>query len=71
VRAREPKSLAQYLGRRFPLDTQVHSLWLPAIQAQPLLDKKNPAVDLNPLQVLPHRVWAILLVNNIPCLYPT
>ena len=36
-------SLAQDLGRRFPLDTQMQSLWLPAIQAQLALDEKNPA----------------------------
>ena len=37
------ESLAQDLGKRFPLDTQVQSLWLPAIQAQLALNKKNPA----------------------------
>ena len=37
------ESLAQDLGKRFPLDTQMQSLWLPAIQAQLALDKKNPA----------------------------
>jgi tetratricopeptide (TPR) repeat protein len=44
------ESLAQDLGRRFPLDTQMQSLWLPAIQAQLALDRKNPAVALNALQ---------------------
>ena len=43
-------SLAQALGKRFPLDTQVQSLWLPAIQAQLALDKKNPASALTTLQ---------------------
>jgi len=38
------ESLAQDLGKRFPLDTQMQSLWLPAIQAQLALDRKNPAV---------------------------
>jgi eukaryotic-like serine/threonine-protein kinase len=28
------ESLARDLGKRFPLDTQMQSLWLPAIQAQ-------------------------------------
>ncbi len=32
------ESLAQDLGKRFPLDTQMQSLWLPAIQAQLALD---------------------------------
>ena len=44
------ESLAQDLGKRFPLDTQMQSLWLPAIQAQLALDKKNPASALNALQ---------------------
>src|SRR5208282_3341365 len=44
------ESLAQELGKRFPLDTQMQSLWLPAIQAQLALDRKNPAVALNTLQ---------------------
>jgi Tfp pilus assembly protein PilF len=37
------ESLSQDLGKRFPLDTQMQSLWLPAIQAQLALDRKNPA----------------------------
>jgi eukaryotic-like serine/threonine-protein kinase len=44
------ESLAQDLGKRFPLDTQMQSLWLPAIQAQLALDRKNPATALNALQ---------------------
>jgi tetratricopeptide (TPR) repeat protein len=35
------ESLAQDLGKRFPLDTQMQSLWLPAIRAQVALDKKT------------------------------
>ena len=44
------ESLAQDLGQRFPLDTQMQSLWLPAIHAQLALDKKNTALALNVLQ---------------------
>jgi serine/threonine protein kinase/tetratricopeptide (TPR) repeat protein len=44
------ESLARDLGKRFPLDTQIQSLWLPAIQAQLALDRKNPAAALNALQ---------------------
>ena len=44
------ESLAQDLGKRFPLDTQMQSLWLPAIQAQLALDKKNPAAAVTALQ---------------------
>jgi eukaryotic-like serine/threonine-protein kinase len=45
------ESLAQDLGKRFPLDTQMQSLWLPAIQAQLALDRKDPAGGLSALQV--------------------
>jgi serine/threonine protein kinase/Tfp pilus assembly protein PilF len=64
------KSLAQDLGKRFPLDTQMQSLWLPAIQAQLALDKKNPAPALNALQASsPIELGIISFVNNISCLY--
>jgi tetratricopeptide (TPR) repeat protein len=48
------ESLAQDLGKRFPLDTQMQSLWLPTIQAQMELDRKNPASALNALQAVSH-----------------
>jgi tetratricopeptide (TPR) repeat protein len=64
------ESLAQDLGKRYPLDTQVQSLWLPAIQAQVALNKKNPAAALNTLQAAsPIELGQILFVNNISCLY--
>jgi serine/threonine protein kinase/tetratricopeptide (TPR) repeat protein len=66
------ESLAQDLGKRFPLDTQMQSLWLPAIQAQLALDKKNPAAALNALQAAaPIELGQIGFVANISCLYPT
>jgi len=65
------ESLAQDLGKRFPLDTQVQSLWLSAIQAQLALDRKNPTAGLNALQTAsPIELGQILFVNNISCLYP-
>jgi eukaryotic-like serine/threonine-protein kinase len=64
--------LAQDLGKRFPLDTQIQSLWLPAIQAQSALDKKNPALALNALQAASTVEWGqINFAINISCLYPT
>ena len=65
------ESLAQDLGKRFPLDTQMQSLWLPAIQAQLALDRKNPALALNALQAASAiELGQIIFVNNISCLYP-
>jgi eukaryotic-like serine/threonine-protein kinase len=65
------ESLAQDLGKRFPLDTQMQSLWLPAIQAQLTLNKKNPAAALNTLQAASViELGQIAFVANISCLYP-
>jgi serine/threonine protein kinase/tetratricopeptide (TPR) repeat protein len=63
------ESLAQDLGKRFPLDTQMQSLWLPAIQAQLALDRRNPAPALSALQAA-----SPIELGNIPfastsCLY--
>ena len=64
------ESLAQDLGKRFPLDTQVQSLWLPAIQAQLALDRKNPTAALTALQAAsPIELGQIVFVANISCLY--
>jgi serine/threonine protein kinase/Tfp pilus assembly protein PilF len=71
--AARAESLAQDLGKRFPLDTQTQSLWLPAIQGQLALDKKNPAAALSALQAAspPLEFGAIAFNNNVSCLYPT
>jgi tetratricopeptide (TPR) repeat protein len=62
------ESLAQELGKRFPLDTQMRSLWLPAIRSQLTLNRKNPTAALNILQVA-----SPVELGNIPfstsCLY--
>jgi len=42
--------LAHDVDKRWPLDTQIQLLWLPTIQAQLALDRKNPAAALNALQ---------------------
>jgi eukaryotic-like serine/threonine-protein kinase len=63
-------SLAQDLGKRFPLDTQMQSLWLPAIQAQLALNRKNPVLALNALQAASHiELGQIGFVINNSCLY--
>jgi tetratricopeptide (TPR) repeat protein len=64
------ESLAQDLGKRYPLDTQMQSLWLPAIQGQLGLNKKNPTAALNTLQAAsPIELGQINFVANISCLY--
>jgi tetratricopeptide (TPR) repeat protein len=48
--AARAESLAHDLEKRYPLDTQMQLLWLPAIRAQLALDNKNPASALITLQ---------------------
>jgi hypothetical protein len=64
------ESLAQDLNKRFPLDTQMQSLWLPAIKAQLALDRKNPPQALTALQAAsPIEFGSIGFINNLSCLY--
>jgi len=66
-------SLAQGVGKRFPLDTQVQSLWLPAIQAQLALNHNSPALALKTLQVaLPPAEFGVITFSadvSGSCLY--
>ena len=65
------ESLTQDLNKRFPLGTQMQSLWLRAIQAQLALDRKNPAAAVTALQAdSAIELGQIQFVNNISCLYP-
>ncbi|MGA9391789.1 MAG: hypothetical protein WBV69_15235 [Candidatus Sulfotelmatobacter sp.] len=70
--AQRAESLAQDLNERFPLDTQMQSLWLPAIRAQLALNRRNPTDALNYLQAASAIEFAqISFVANLSCLYPT
>jgi tetratricopeptide (TPR) repeat protein len=66
------ESMAQDLRKRFPLDTQMQAIWLPATQAQLVLDGKNPALALSllPAAASPVEFGIIDFGNNISCLYP-
>jgi eukaryotic-like serine/threonine-protein kinase len=64
------ESLAQDLRNRRPLDTQMQLLWLPAIQAQLTLDRKNPPLALNTLQAASAiELGQTPFTINISCLY--
>jgi eukaryotic-like serine/threonine-protein kinase len=69
----QAESLAQDLGKRYPLDTQMQSLWLPAIRARVALNQKNPAAAISDLQAAtsPLELGQIGFVINMSCLYPT
>jgi eukaryotic-like serine/threonine-protein kinase len=73
--AARAESLAQDAGRRYPTDTQTQSLWLPAIQAQLELNRKDPAAALKTLQpaVPPLEFGVVTFGANASgsCLYPT
>src|SRR5208283_3559203 len=65
------ESLAQDLGKRLPLHTQIQELWLPAIRAQLALERKDPATAVSTLQAAsPVELGQISFVHNISCLYP-
>ena len=66
------ESSARDLNRRFPLDTQMQSLWLPAIQTQLAMSRRNPGASLNSRQAAsPIEFGSIPFVINVSCLYPT
>jgi tetratricopeptide (TPR) repeat protein len=65
------ESLAQDLGKRYPLDTQMQGLWLPAIRGQVALNRKNPASALKGLQTASAiELGQIDFLLNFSCLYP-
>jgi eukaryotic-like serine/threonine-protein kinase len=64
-------SMAQNLNQRYPLDTQVQSLWLPVIQGQVELTRKAPAEAIEHLQRASTIEYGqIQFINQISCLYP-
>jgi eukaryotic-like serine/threonine-protein kinase len=70
--ASRAESLAHDLGRDFPLDSQMQSLWLPAIRTQLAIRVKNTAYILDdPQNVSPIEYGGLLFTNNPTCLYPT
>ena len=68
---RRAESLAEDLNQRLPKDTQMQSLWLPAIRAQLALDRKNQLFALNALKAASAvELGQIDFVANLSCLYP-
>jgi eukaryotic-like serine/threonine-protein kinase len=67
------EAMAQDLNKRHPVDTQMQSLWLPAIQAQLALNRKNTATAITSLRsaLPPIEYGQIEFVLNLSCLYPT
>jgi len=70
--AMKAESMAQDLNKRFPVDTQMQSLWLPVIRAQLALNRNSPSEAITDLQTASSiELASIPFVANISCLYPT
>jgi serine/threonine protein kinase/tetratricopeptide (TPR) repeat protein len=73
--AAQTETLARDLAKRFPLDTQIQSLWLPTIQAQLALNHNNSALAFKALQVpsppLEFGLVAFGANASGSCMYPT
>jgi eukaryotic-like serine/threonine-protein kinase len=71
--AAQAEALAQYLDEKYPLDTQVQSLWLPAIRAQMALNRRNSAEAIKQLQAATPAIeyGASQSIVQNTCLYPT
>jgi eukaryotic-like serine/threonine-protein kinase len=67
------ESLAQDLTERYPLDTVMHTSWLPAIEAQLALNRKDATSTLKSLQsAVPPTEYGATRSSDAPsCLYPT
>jgi hypothetical protein len=64
------ESAAEDLEKRYPLDTQMQTLWLPTIRAQLALDRKNPALALTAIRTPSEiELGQIPFVPNVSCLY--
>jgi eukaryotic-like serine/threonine-protein kinase len=64
-------SIAQDLNKRYPLDSQLQTLWLPAIRAQVALDGKNASQALKEFPApSPMDFGGIGFLANLSCLYP-
>jgi eukaryotic-like serine/threonine-protein kinase len=65
------ESLALDLGKRFPLDTQIQSLWLPAIRTQLALNRKNkpPVLKAPTTADSTIELGSMTFVLNNSCLY--
>jgi serine/threonine protein kinase/tetratricopeptide (TPR) repeat protein len=64
------EALGDDLAKRFPLDSQMQSLWLPAIRTQLALGKKNLAGAVNTAQSdAAIELGEVQFASNLSCLY--
>ncbi len=68
----QAEALAKDLNSRYPSDTQMQSLWLPAIQAQLALQSAKPQAAVQTLQAASSiELGQITFINNLSCLHDT
>jgi serine/threonine protein kinase len=69
----DAQRISDALNQKSPLDTQLQSLWLPAIRAQLALNHKDAAGAISDLQpALPPIEYAqFAFLSNLTCLYPS
>jgi serine/threonine protein kinase/tetratricopeptide (TPR) repeat protein len=67
------ETMAEDLNKRYPLDTQLHGLWLPAIHARSALNRKDASAAIQYLQpaLPPLEYGSIAFVTQVSCLYST
>lgn len=69
----DAQRMSDALNQKSPLDTQMQSLWLPAIRAQLALNRKDSAAAIIDLQTAlpPLEYGQFAFLSNVTCLYPT
>jgi serine/threonine protein kinase/Flp pilus assembly protein TadD len=68
--AARAEELARDLNKRYPQDTQIQSIWLPAVRAQVAINHGDPALAFDALHApSPIELGNIRFVNNGSCLY--
>jgi serine/threonine protein kinase/tetratricopeptide (TPR) repeat protein len=67
------QALGQTLNQRYLLDTQVQSLWLPTINGQLAMNRKDAAAAVKQLELAlpPIEYGQVIFVPNMSCLYAT
>jgi eukaryotic-like serine/threonine-protein kinase len=69
----QAQRLGRDLNQQHPVDTQMQSLWLPAINAQMALNRRRPEEAIEQLQraLPPIEYGTISFIGQKSCLYPT
>jgi eukaryotic-like serine/threonine-protein kinase len=69
----QAQTLTRDLNQQHSVDTQMQSLWLPAINGQMALNRKRPEEAIEQLQsaLLPIEFGTIPFIGQKSCLYPT